>query len=111
MEEYFRSLHPALQSFCKSSQTADELRELRNNCASSKVFEKRFFHLLNAFWILKYLNFSHETSFARADLQRETVRLLQDMGIESAGDMALENLLDIFRNLDRRIENCGNFAD
>jgi len=104
---YFSHLHPALQSFCKHSLTVDELLELKYNCSNPKVFEKRFFHLLNAFWILKYLNFAHEHSFSRADLQAETILLLQDVGIQTEGDMSLENLLDIFRDLDRRIENSN----
>ena len=105
--EYFNHLHPALQTFCKHSQTVDELFELKNNCSNPTVFEKRFFHLLNAFWILKYLNFAHESSFNRSDLQTETVMLLQDIGIQTDSNILLENLLDIFRDLDRKIENSN----
>ena len=103
----FANLHPSLQSFCKNSGTIDELLKLSDNCSNAKVFEKRFFHLLNAFWILKYLNFAHETSFNRADLQTEPALLLQHIGIQIESNISLENLLEIFRNLDKRVENCS----
>lgn len=105
IEEFMGNLHPSLQSFCKNSRTADELLELRNNCSNTKIFEKRFFHLLNAFWILKYLNFVHETFFSRRDLQTEAANLLQHIGIQVENNTSHENLLEIFRNLDKRVEN------
>jgi hypothetical protein len=105
IEEFMGSLHPSLQSFCKNSRTADELLELKNNCSNTKIFEKRFFHLLNAFWILKYLNFAHETFFSRRDLQTEAANLLQHIGIQVENNTSLENILEIFRNLDKRVEN------
>jgi len=103
----FAGLHPTLQSFCATTQTIDEILELRNNCSNTKVFEKRIFHLLNAFWILKYLNFAHETYYTRVSLETEPVILLQNLGIQTENNVSLENLLEIFRNLDKRVENCS----
>lgn len=99
--DFFGNIHPTLQSFCKDSRIIDEILELRRNCADAKVFEKRFFHLLNAFWILKYVNFAHVTSYVRGDLQTETINLLQNIGIQTESNISLENLLEIFRNLDK----------
>ena len=101
----FGNFHPSLQLFCKNSGTVDQILELRNNCSSAIIFEKRFFHLFNAFWILKYLNFAHETTLKRADLQTESDRLLQYIDIQTENNIAIENLLEIFRNLDKNIEN------
>lgn len=106
IDEAFGKLNPLLQSFCKNSQIAAQIIELKGNCSNTKSFEKRFFHLVNAFWILKYLNFAHETSFSRADLQAEAVNLLQHTGIQVKQNVSLENILDIFRDLDKRVENC-----
>lgn len=108
IEKFLDNLHPSLQSFCKNSQTVNEILELRDNCSNAIVFEKRFFHLLNAFWILKYLNFAHDTSFSRGDLQTEAINLLQHFGIQVENFTPIENLLDIFRNLDRRVENSNS---
>jgi len=99
----FGNLHPSLQSFCEEANTVDEILGLKANCSNAKVFEKRFFHILNAFWILKYLNFAHGNSIPRASLETEPVRLLQNIGIQLEGELSIENILEIFRNLDKRI--------
>ncbi len=101
------NLHPSLQSFCEKSQIIGKLLELKGNCSNIKVFEKRVFHLLDAFWILKYLNFAHETIYKRGDLQTEAINLLQHIGIQDENYYSIENLLEIFRDLDTRVENCS----
>jgi len=103
----FASFHPLIQSFCETAQTIGELLELKKNCSNSKVFEKRVFHLLNAFWILKYLNYAHEFGYKRTSLETAPAELLQKLGMQTGYDASLENLLEIFRNLDKRVENCG----
>jgi len=107
IEKIGENLHPSLQAFLINAQTIGKLIELRKNCSNVKVFEKRVFHLLDAFWILKYLNFAHETSYNRGDLQTEATYLLQHIGIQTENNSSLENLLDIFRDLDARVENCS----
>jgi glycosyltransferase involved in cell wall biosynthesis len=102
MTDFIGNLHPSLQSFLGNSGTIDEILELKGNCADAKIFEKRFFHLLNALWILKYLNFAHETFFAWGDLQTEVENLLQHICIQAENNISLENFLEIFRNLDKR---------
>jgi hypothetical protein len=99
--DFIGNLHPMLQSFCEDSRINDEIFELRGNCSDAIVFERRFFHLLNAFWILKYLNFTHETFYVRGDLQTEAIILLQNIGIQTENNLPLEDLLEIYRNLDK----------
>ncbi|MEI6678486.1 MAG: glycosyltransferase [Mariniphaga sp.] len=100
----FEDLNSSLHSFWLRSGSAVELLEMRNNCSNAKIFEKRFYHLFNAFWILKFLNFVQETSIKRASLKTEALLLLQHMGIHTAYDISLKNLLEIFRNLDKETE-------
>jgi len=69
----FEQLHPSLCTFCENSNTLAEIVELKKNCSNAEVFEKRFFHLFNAFWILKYLNFAHEKLLNRASLRTEPI--------------------------------------
>lgn len=95
-------LHPSLQSWCENSGIVDELVELKNNCSGLKVFERRFFHLVNAFRILKYMNFAHENYFSQADLQAGAIQLLHQLKIETNGNESVENLLMIYRDIDRR---------
>ena len=107
IESEFGNLHATLYSFCKNSQTIEKLIELRQNCSNVKIFEKRIFHLLDAFWILKYLNSAHETYYSRGDLQTEATNLLQYLGIQTEDIFTLENLLEIYRELDTRVDYCS----
>ena len=95
------TLDQSLQTFCENTAVIAHLVELKDNCSTVNVFEKRFFHLLNAFWILKYLNFVHETTFAREELRKASLMLLYNTGIQYNEDIPLENILRIYRNLDR----------
>ena len=104
------NLHPSLQLFCKNMQTLNQIAELKKNCSNHKVFEKRFFHLVNAFWILKYLNFVHESDFEWGDLQAESIKLLYLFDIEIYSRMSLENILMIYRKMDKGIKIVVNFA-
>jgi len=106
ISDFLSHLHPSIQSYLEKSRTIEELLELKGNCSNAKVFEKRFFHLLNAFWILQYLNFAHETYLNRSDLRSEPILLLQLIGIQVENNIAIENLLEIFRNLDKKVDNC-----
>ena len=90
-----------MQSYCYNSQTITQIVELKGYCSASKIFEKRFFHLFNAFWILKYLNFAHETSLSREELHKESVSLLHALGIQTDKEVSNEQLLEIFRKLDK----------
>ena len=103
IEERLSILNTVLQLFCKNSQSLSQLIELKGNCSSAKVFQNRFFHLFNAFWILKYLNFVHETSLKRGELKAESVKLLQSRGIQASLNQTFEKILGIFRDLDKRI--------
>ncbi|HEY3388950.1 MAG TPA: glycosyltransferase family 2 protein [Prolixibacteraceae bacterium] len=107
LEKVIANLHPSLQSFCKDAQLIDKILELSKNCSNTFTFEKRIFHLMDAFWILKYLNSAHETFYSRGDLRTEAISLLQHIGIQVEIDSSLENLLEIFRKLDTRFKNCS----
>ena len=102
IEEVFSHLDTSLQSFLLNWQSIDKILELMSNCSIERIFQKRFFHHFNAFWILKYLNFIHESSLKRADLKAESMRLLNSLGIMPERDSSLETLLEIFRDLDKQ---------
>ena len=103
---FFNSLTPALRSFCENSNSLIQLLELKSNCSTEEIFEKRFFHLFNAFWILKYLNFVHEASLTRTDLKTEALRFLHNIGIELNDELPIERILEIFRDLDKQNYDC-----
>jgi catechol 2,3-dioxygenase-like lactoylglutathione lyase family enzyme len=64
------------------------------------VAAKRFFHSLNAFWILKYLNFVHENFYKKDDLYGQAERLLKELGINVPVGISSRRLLNHYRVLD-----------
>lgn len=69
IEPFFYTLHPSLCSFLMDTNALDDIDDCNRNCASIRSFEKRFFHYFNAFRIIKYLNFAHDSFFYRAPLE------------------------------------------
>jgi glycosyltransferase involved in cell wall biosynthesis len=100
-DEYLTD-EPLLLSFFKSTHFTREARELATNCGSSAIFGKRFFHLFNAFSVLKWLNFAVLHSVTRKNLLKECSKLLQIMGIAKEkipDDPKL--MLNLFRQIDK----------
>ena len=64
-----------VQQFLKQDDFWKELDDLNKNCSSLQSFRVRFFHRFNAFKILKFMNFGHESYYAKADLQAQFERL------------------------------------
>jgi hypothetical protein len=100
--EVFNTYPDALKSYIKQSEILKAILELQANCSNTITFIKRFFHRINAFWILKYLNFVHGEYFNYGDLYTESRRLLLEKGIEIDKDASPFQILEIFRNLDRK---------
>ena len=94
-------LHPHLSHYCTINGTINELVELQKNCSNSETFGKRIFHLLNAFWIIKYLNSSHEKIYKRSDIITESKKLLYLVNIQVDTNKTAVEILNIYRSLDR----------
>jgi hypothetical protein len=77
-EVILNKLPNSIASFLKHDNFWDELDELNKNCSKPETFEVRFFHKFNAFKILKYLNFSEERFYEKADLKEQVVLLNQE---------------------------------
>lgn len=98
------------QQFITSTNFIDELNELKSNCSSVRVFRKRFFHLFNAFKIIKWLNYSTTNGYPKVDLIIESQKLIQmiEPGNEIT-DINPKRLLNFFRNSDKTA-NFHTFA-
>lgn len=105
IQDVFNIYPSPLKSYLHESETAKEILELQANCSNAQIFTKRFFHRINAFWILKYLNFVHERYFRRGELYSESIRLLQQIGIDVSSEAPPMQILGIFRSLDKRFRN------
>lgn len=99
------SFHTALSDYILNINTVEDIIELQSNCSNPDTFGKRFFHRINAFWIIQYLNNMETTYFQRGELMDEANKLLIHMGIETKTPSDPLQLLNIFRELDLRTAN------
>lgn len=63
------SLPKPLRVFLNSEKFQQEITVLSDNCTSVDIFSERFFQLFNAFRILKFIHFSHDTYYAKRKLE------------------------------------------
>ena len=99
-EERIGLFNPLLHNYIIQTGTLDRLAELKNNCSDIKIFMKRFYHLVNAFWIIQYLNLSKLTEGGIGNLEEEAKKLLAELNIDTSGEISARELLGIFRQLD-----------
>jgi glycosyltransferase involved in cell wall biosynthesis len=69
------NLPTAVKEFLKEADFWAEIRDLNANCSTLAAFQKRFFQKFNAFKILKFLNFSHEKFYQKADITQQVMFL------------------------------------
>ena len=95
-------IHPVLLQFLNSSGFNTEANELLKNCSNVAVFAKRFFHLFNAFKIIKWLNYASLNGFDKQMLLGEAKALLLSLGFEVNKIPEHPKLmLNFFRGMDR----------
>jgi len=99
-KELIAQLDPRLQKYWYATSTAELLKELKNNCGDVKTFTRRFFHKVNAFWIIQYLNLSRPTEGGKGLLLVEATRLLHEMQFAVPEKTSARQLLEIYRRLD-----------
>ncbi len=81
VSEFNRMIEPLnipVKEFIKHDNFWNELEEINRNCSSPDTFHIRFFQKFNAFKILKFLNFAHESFYSKADLETQIKRLDQE---------------------------------
>ena len=100
LTETIEEFTPSLRRFLHQSESIDAILELQANCSGETTFVKRFFHRFNAFWILKYLNFVHDTTYQPESLLNAARQLLNKKGIKTSVSFDYSTFLHIFRNLD-----------
>lgn len=79
------------------------IEEINQNSSSLKTFTKRFFQWFDAFRLLKFLNFSHESYYRKSDLLNEAMELynlISDKGIKES-EINYKNLVESYRSLER----------
>jgi len=74
-EDWIKKLPAPVELFLKEDNFRLEISDLNKNCSSPETFQNRFFQKFNAFKILKFLNFSHEKYYQKADLAAQIYQL------------------------------------
>ena len=69
--ELVKKLPSSIREFIAEDDFWVELNDLNKNCSVLKSFETRFFHLFNAFKIMKFMNFAHEKIYEKAGLNEQ----------------------------------------
>jgi hypothetical protein len=69
--ELVKKLPSSIREFISEDYFWVELNDLNKNCSVLKSFETRFFHLFNAFKIMKFMNFAHEKIYEKAGLNEQ----------------------------------------
>ncbi len=79
------TLPQAVADFIHKDNFWEELDDLNRNCSNLPAFQKRFFQKINAFKILKFLNFVHEGYYKKASLDGQIKTLGQGIKSKKGG--------------------------
>lgn len=73
--ELINALDKPVREFLKHDKFIEEITELNNNCSGLATFNLRFYQKFNAFKILKFLNFTHQKYYQKADIYQQAALL------------------------------------
>lgn len=95
----------SLKQFLSENNFEEQLREIKENSSSEKMFIKRFFRWLDGFLVLKFTHFARDYFYEKIPVAEAASRLLR-MKNSKEENLCLpaEKLLDVYRGLDRY--NC-----
>lgn len=78
----------SFRRFLSASEFSGRMEEILNNAATPESFRKRFFRWFDAFRIIKFLNYTHQTGyFLKSPVHREAGRLMERLGEKPPGDI------------------------
>ncbi len=89
-----------LQDYLSSTGTLPRLLELKKNCSDVRTFSKRFYHLINAFWIIQYLNNCETKAGGKENLLAEALLLLKTLQPNTPGNLTVKEMLEEYRRMD-----------
>jgi len=92
----------SIRSFLKSQDFDRAMREIHENTATEAAFRKRFFHWFNGFQVMKFIHHARDQFYGKKSVTDEARKLLELKGEKQAADASVLNLLQTYRELDRR---------
>lgn len=99
-EDIISGFDESLLNFICVSDLLDELKKLKANCSNLKVFQKRFFSIVDSLWVVRYLNFAHEGYLSKVPIFEAANLYLQFAGKYSQKE-DVKSLLILFRQIER----------
>jgi len=96
----FHSFPESLKIFLEEEEWVSKISEIRNNTSGLSSFRKRFFEWFNMFKVVKYLNFSHKTTFEKIPVivAAEELLIYKKIAPEVVEAMGV---LQYYRNMER----------
>lgn len=88
----------SMQAFLETIAYEESLEEIRRNSATQASFEKRFYAYFDAFKVVKFLNFSHQSFFCKTDVVIAAQRLLILKGYDANAEV--RELLLTYRKIE-----------
>ena len=86
-------LSEILTEFLSKNNFSNALKNIYKNSSNLKSFTQRFYDWFNAFRVLKFLNFAHQTYFKKVPIADEAYKLLELLNFKDNINTAKELLL------------------
>ncbi len=100
-QEALIKLPGRVRSYLLNSVFWEELNAVSQNCSELSVFRKRFYHVFNAFRVVKYVNYIHEHFLEKVSVFDAAIELLQLMDVEVDDIFDELELLKEYRRIQR----------
>jgi len=94
----FSTLANPLVGYLEKYSVIEKIKEIDDNSSNPERYTKRFYQYFNAFRILKFLNFAHESGYKRMPLSKAVIDLLETNGV-TYSDTDVKHLLETFRKI------------
>lgn len=102
LNELLKTLPECITGFLKKNDFNKAIQEINENSSKIETFTKRFFDWFNAFRVLKYLNFAHESYYQKQVLLTEAEKLIGVLSSKNANMSTYKKYLVLFRKLERQ---------
>jgi len=99
--DIMNDLPEPLSRYLSTTDFVESLVEMKKHSPVFATFHKRFFQWFNAFRVLKYLNFAHETYFTKIPVGIASAKLIETLTLKLDKCDSLKEKLHLLRKFDR----------
>jgi hypothetical protein len=96
----FYDFPESIKLFLEGQEWLSKVTEIKNNTSGYSSFRKRFFEWFNMFKVVKYLNFSHKSTFEKVPVLFAAEELLRYIEADLSAAQRV-GLLEFYRSLER----------